>query len=115
MPVSRSRQVNFTEAEEILQNEPVMAGMFTIDSHPAYVLFDYGASHSFMSMGFAQRHNISLMAIPIAYRISTLGAQLCVNTQTDIVRLVLATHTYHLQFMVLPGQGIDAILGMNWL
>ena len=55
------------------------------------------------------------MAIPIAYRISTLGAQMCVNTQTDIVRLVLATHTYHLQFMVLPGQGIDAILGMKWL
>ena len=92
-----------------------MAGMFTIDSHPAYVLFDSGASHSFMSMGFAQRHNISLMAIPIAYRISTLGAQLCVNTWMDIVRLVLATHTYCLQFMVLPGQGIDAILGMNLL
>ena len=51
VPVSRSRQVNFTEAEEILQNETVMAGMFTIDSHPAYVLFDFGASHSFMSMG----------------------------------------------------------------
>ena len=33
----------------------------------------------------------------------------------DTVSLVLATHTYHLQFMVLPGQGIDAILGMNWL
>ena len=78
--VSRSGQVNFTEAEEISQNEPMMADMFTIDSHPAYVLFDSGASHSFMSMGFAQRHNISLMAIPIAYRISTLGAQLCVNT-----------------------------------
>ena len=39
-----------------------MAGMFTIDSHPAYVLFDSGASHSFMSMGFAHRHNIPLMA-----------------------------------------------------
>ena len=33
----------------------------------------------------------------------------------DTVRVVLATHSYHLQFMVLPGQGIDAILGMNWL
>ena len=96
VPVSRSRQVNFTEAEEILQNEPVMAGMFTIDSHPTYVLFDSGASHSFMSMGFAQRHNISLMAIPISYRISTPGAQLCVNTRTDTVRLVLVTHTYRL-------------------
>ena len=79
------------------------------------MLFDSGASHSFMSMGFAQRHSISLMAIPIAYRISTLDAQLCINTWTDTVRLVLATHTYRLQFMVLPRQGIDAILGMNWL
>ena len=74
MPVSHSGQVNFTKAKEILQNEPVMAGMFTIDSHPAYVLFDSGASHLFMSMGFAQRHNMSLMAIPIAYKISTPGA-----------------------------------------
>ena len=113
--VSRSGQVNFTKAEEILQNEPVMADMFTIDSHPAYVLFDSGASHSFMSMGFAHRHNIPLMAITFAYRISIPGAQLCVNTRTNTVGLVLATHTYHLQFMVLLGQGINAILGMNWL
>jgi hypothetical protein len=115
VPVSRSGQVNCTEAEEILQNEPVMAGMFTIDSHPAFVLFDSGASHSFMSMGFAERHNTSLMAIPFVYKISTPGAQMCINTRTDTVSLVLATHTYHLQFMLLPRQGIDAILGMNWL
>ena len=31
------------------------------------------------------------------------------------MRVVLATHSFRLQFMVLPGQGIDAILGMNWL
>ena len=55
------------------------------------------------------------MAISIAYRISTPSAQLCVNTWTDTIRLVLATHTYCLQFMVLPGQGIDAIMGMTWL
>jgi hypothetical protein len=92
-----------------------MAGMFTIDSHPAYVLFDSGASNSFISAGFAQRHRISTMAISIAYRIRTLGALVSINTWTDTVRLVLATHPYCLQFMVLPGQGIDAILGMNWM
>jgi hypothetical protein len=92
-----------------------MAGMFTIDSHPAFVLFDSRASHSFMSMGFAEKHNIFLMAIPFAYKISTSGAQMCINTRTDTVSLVLATHTYRLQFMLLPRQGIDAILGMNWL
>jgi len=52
--------VHFTDAEQILQQEPVMAGMFTIDSNPAYVLFDSGASHSFMSMGFVERHNLPL-------------------------------------------------------
>ena len=92
-----------------------MASMFTIDSHPALVLFDSGASHSFMSMGFVERHNLPLMAIPYDYKIHTAGSQLFINTHTDTVSLVLATHTYHLQFMVMPGQGIDAILGMNWL
>ena len=62
------------EAEEILQNESVRVGKFTIDSHLAYVLFDSGASHSFMSMGFVDRHNIPLLAIPYAYRIRTPGA-----------------------------------------
>ena len=51
-----------------------MAGMFTIDSHLAYVLFDSSASHSFMSMGFVERHNLSLMAIPYAYKIRTAGS-----------------------------------------
>ena len=55
------------------------------------------------------------MAIPFAYRIHTPGAQMCINTRTNTVSLVLATHTYRLQFMVLLGQGIDVILGMNWL
>ena len=107
--------MNFTDAEQILQQEPVMAGMFTIDSHPAYVLFDSGASHSFMSMGFVDRHNLPLMAILYAYRIHTVGSQMFINTRTDTVSLVLATHTYRLQFMVLSGQGIDVILRMNWL
>jgi hypothetical protein len=113
--VSRSGQVNYTEAEEILQDQPVMVGMFTINSHPALVLFDFGASHSFMSMGYAERHNLPIMAIPKAYRISTPDAKMFINTRTDTVCLMLATHNYRLQFMLLPRHGIDAILGMNWL
>ena len=81
-----------------------MASIFTIESHPALVLFDSGASHSFMSMGFVEQHNLPLMARPYAYKIRTAGSQLFINTRTDTVSLVLATHTYRLQFMVKPGQ-----------
>ena len=68
-----------------------MASMFTSNSHLAYVLFDSGASHSFISMGFVDQHNIPLMAIPYAYRIRTVGSQMFINTRMDIVSLVLAT------------------------
>ena len=88
--------MHFIGAEQILQQEPMMAGMFTIDSHLAYVLFDSSASHSFMSMGFVDQHNIPLMATPYAYRIRTVGSQMFINTRTDTVSLVLATHTYRL-------------------
>ena len=73
-----------------------MAGMFTIDSHPTLVLFDSGASHSFMSMGFVERHNLPLMAIPYAYKIRTVGSQMFINTRTGTISLVLATNTYRL-------------------
>jgi hypothetical protein len=63
----------------------MMAGMFTINSHLVFVLFDSRASHSFMSMGFAERHNISIMAIPMAYRINILGVQMFINTWTESV------------------------------
>ena len=93
---SRSDQVHFTDAQQVVQQEAVMAGMFTIDSHPAYVLFDSGASHSFMSMGFIDRHNLPLMAILYAHRIHTMDSQMFINTQANTVSLVLATHTYRL-------------------
>ena len=62
------------DAQQVVHQETVMAGMFTIESHLALVLFDSGASHSFMSMGFVERHNLSLLAIPYAYKIRTVGS-----------------------------------------
>jgi hypothetical protein len=72
-PASHAGHVNFTTAEELLQCDPVMVGMFTINSHPAYMLFDFGASHSFMSQSFIEKHDISLLAMPFAFKISTAG------------------------------------------
>ena len=39
--------------EQIPEGEPITAGMFLVNQHPAIVLFDLGASHSFMSQAFA--------------------------------------------------------------
>jgi hypothetical protein len=36
----------------------VVYGMFLIISIPASILFDFGASHSFVTKSFVEKHNI---------------------------------------------------------
>ena len=47
--------MNYTNIADIPLGEVVTAGKFLVDQHPAVVLFDSGASHSFMSPTFASK------------------------------------------------------------
>jgi hypothetical protein len=40
------------------EGEPVMMGMFLVAHHPAIILFDSGASHTFISKKFVEKHCI---------------------------------------------------------
>jgi hypothetical protein len=42
--------------EEAQQAQDVVLGMFLASSHPAIVLFDLGALHSFISSSFVVKH-----------------------------------------------------------
>ena len=41
--------MNYTNIADIPLGKVVIAGKFRVDQHPAVVLFDSGASHSFMT------------------------------------------------------------------
>jgi hypothetical protein len=43
--------------EEIPSREVIAAGMFLVNQHPAIILFDSRASHSFMSQTFASKND----------------------------------------------------------
>jgi hypothetical protein len=45
-------RVHYTTMEEISEGELVTAGMFSINQHPAIVLFDSRSSYSFISQAF---------------------------------------------------------------
>ena len=49
--------MHYTTIEEIPAGEVVTAGTFLVNQHPAVVLFDSGALHSFMSQTFVSKHN----------------------------------------------------------
>jgi hypothetical protein len=41
----------------------VLMGTFLVAHHPAKILFDIGASHTFHSKDFAMHHNISIQEV----------------------------------------------------
>jgi hypothetical protein len=40
------------------EGEPVMMGMFHVANHPEIILFDFGASHTFISKNFVEKYCI---------------------------------------------------------
>ena len=58
----KTGQIFYTQAGEIPEGEPVMLGMFPIADHPVVMLFDSGASHTFINRTFVIKHEILIGA-----------------------------------------------------
>jgi hypothetical protein len=91
------------------------AGMFSINNHPAVVLFDSGSSHSFISQAFAKRHEQKIVELECAYQISSAVTDLLMNQIVRGVTLNIADRQYKLNLIVMPGIVLDVIIGMNWM
>jgi len=72
--------VHYTVVEEIPIGEVVTAAMFLVNQHPTIVLFDSGASYSFMSQIFASEHNHKIKVVDKGgYCISSARASISTN------------------------------------
>jgi hypothetical protein len=56
-------KVNHVNAETAQEAPKVMLGTFSVNSISATILFDSGASHSFISQVFVRNHSIPLVAM----------------------------------------------------
>jgi hypothetical protein len=111
----RVGHANFTTLEEIPPGEEVLAGMFFLYKHSIIILFDSGASHDFLSLGYAQKAVITLYATQVSYSISTPKCQVVANQMARKIPLKLVGRVFLTTLIILEGQGIDVILGMNWM
>jgi len=108
--------VHYTAVEEVPAGEVVTAGMFLVNKHPAIVLFDSGASHSFMSQAFASRHDQKVIEVSKGgYSISSAGATISTNKIVRNVLISIQEREYTMDLIVLPGLSIDVIFGMKWM
>ena len=108
--------VHYTAVEEVPVGEVVTTGMFLVNKHPVIVLFDLGASHSFVSQSFASRHDQKVIEVSKGgYSISLAGATISTNKIVRNVLISIQEREYTMDLIVLPGLSIDVILGMKWM
>jgi hypothetical protein len=93
----------------------VVVGMFPVEFYPTKVLFDTGATHSFVSTSWVQAHNIPIEQMIPPLRVNSVGGKV----QSDRICLNLRIEIKGIDFLanlvVMGTQRLDVILGMNWL
>jgi hypothetical protein len=70
-PAPQTGHANYTTVDEIPTGEEVLVGTFFLNGRPIVILFDFGASHDFMSSACAKKAKLSLVASRAPYVIST--------------------------------------------
>jgi hypothetical protein len=69
-------KVNHLTSDEAQQTQDVILGMFLMSSHPVTVLFDSGASHSFISSSFVAKYNLPIATMKHTILVSSPGGEM---------------------------------------
>jgi hypothetical protein len=89
--------------------------MFYINALPATILFDSGATHSFMSARYANTNELPLQNMKTPMVVITPKGPVEANYMTHILTLTITGRELWATPIVLEESSIDLILGMSWL
>jgi hypothetical protein len=73
----RQGKLNFTTLEELHEGAPIMTGTFSVFNQPALILFDSGASQSFISQKFNAKCQLPLYHTKRVFHDSNAWGQKC--------------------------------------
>jgi hypothetical protein len=108
-------RVNLVAVEDAQAAPNVIIGMILINDNGAIVLFDYGASHSFVAANFVQKYNIPLSMLKNRMIVSSPGGDMHARRVCAKVSILIRGVEFLANLIVLELKGIDVILGMDWL
>ena len=92
-----------------------MLGRLLVNFVPATVLFDSGASHSFVSQKFDHDQVLTLEDLPSFLPVVSPGAKFTTSIRAPFVRVTIQGCNFPASLIVLPRSDTDVIMGMDWL
>jgi hypothetical protein len=99
--------------EEAHEAPDVVIGMFLVNDTSAVVMFDSGASHSFISATYVGKHNRPLALLRCEMIVSSPRVDMPARQLCPKVNLKIRGVDFVTNLIVLESKGIDAILGMD--
>jgi hypothetical protein len=108
-------RLNFTTMVGIPEGAAVMTGTFSIQNKPIKILFDYGATHNFINEKAQSKLRIDTTRVKDIYKIVAPGGNVTSNTINDGVPLKLGSKVVFINLITLGLEGVDVILGMDWM
>jgi hypothetical protein len=107
--------VNHVVVEDAQEAPNVIIGMILVNDNNAIVLFDSGASHSFVVASFVQKYNLLLSMLVNWMIISSPGGDMHARHVCSKVSIFIRGVEFLANLIVLESKGIDVMLGMDWL
>jgi hypothetical protein len=104
MQVKQGR-LNFTTVVDLPEGAPVLTGTFSIRGHPVTILFDSGATQSFINVKTGRNLDLKWCHTK----------QVASNQVALSVPLEIGSKTFPTNLVTMYLEGVDVILGMNWM
>jgi hypothetical protein len=92
-----------------------MMGTFSINHQPVIILFDSGATHSFISSKCGTKVGLDIYPTKGAYMIATPGGKIASNQIYRKVPIQLGSILIKTDLLLLDLDGMDVLLGMDWM
>ena len=88
--------MNHVNVEEVEEQPDAVIGKFLVKSFTALVLFDTGASHSYISRGFVDKFKLPTLSHRSPMLVSTLGVEYMASRWCDRLPLSIGSHVFSL-------------------
>jgi hypothetical protein len=108
-------KLNYTSMMNTPKGAAVLTGIFSIRGFSVKVLFDSGATHSFINEKILKRLGLKSCHMKRPFWITTPGGRVTTGSLVMRVPLELGTKVVPPNLLALSLEGINVILGMDWL
>jgi hypothetical protein len=108
-------KLNCTNLEEVNQSDKTVIGTLQILSHPGKVLFDTGATTSFISQEFVDLYGITCNKLEYPITVLSAGGKILVTHLRQEQVIMIRDCVYLADLFLIPMKDMAVILGMNWL